>query len=56
MRKNQHLHNKIGNVVGECKKRLFQSLKVGADVELAISNFLTDLKRELSEIVKGECK
>jgi hypothetical protein len=50
----QHLHNKIGNRIGECKRRLFDALRLGADLELAISNFLADLTRELAEIVKGE--
>jgi hypothetical protein len=31
-----HLHNRIGDVVRDCKKRLFKALKFGADVELAL--------------------
>lgn len=51
---NQHLHNAIGNIVGEAKKRMFDALSLGAELELAISNFIADLTRELAEIVKGE--
>jgi hypothetical protein len=49
-----HLHNKIGDVIRDCKKRLYRSLKLGADLELAIKCFLEDLTREFGVIVKGE--
>jgi len=52
----QHLHQKIGDAIHGCKKRLFEALKLGADVELAVNNFLTDLTRELSKVVKGDGK
>lgn len=50
----KHLHAQIGDVVYQCKKRLFHALSLGADLELAISNFIADLTRELAGIVKGD--
>jgi hypothetical protein len=49
----KHLHQQIGDAIHANKKRLFEALKLGADLELAIRNFICDLKRELEEIVKG---
>lgn len=47
----QHLHNKIGNAIGECKRRLFDRLKNGADLEDAIAQFVGELRLALDSIV-----
>jgi hypothetical protein len=48
---NQHLHNKIGNVIGECKRQLFNRLKAGADIETALAQFFCELNLRLDRIV-----
>lgn len=40
----QTLTNKIGNAIGECKKRMFDRLKQGQDLELAIDQFMVELR------------
>lgn len=40
----QHFQNKIGNVIGDCKKRMFERLHQGQDLELAIDQFLVELR------------
>lgn len=50
MRK-QHLHNRIGNAVGEAKARMFRRLKANLDLRSAIALFTNELQRELAEIV-----
>jgi glutamine synthetase type III len=50
---NQHLHNTIGNVIGEARKRLKDRLKAGTDLDAAISLFLSELKLELDQVVKN---
>lgn len=47
----QHLNNKIGNAVGECKKRLFDRLNNGADLETALAQFFGELRLVLDSIV-----
>lgn len=47
----QHLHNKIGNVIGEAKKRMYERLKGGAELRTAISEFVRELQQALAEIV-----
>lgn len=47
---NQHLHNAIGNIVGEAKKRMFQRLDTGQDLELAIGQFKIELASALDRI------
>lgn len=46
----QHLNNKIGNAVGECKKRLFNRIRDGADLETAIAQFIGELRLALDSI------
>lgn len=50
----QHLHARIGKVIYAAKKRLFKSLQLGADLDLAVQTFISDLSRELAQILKGE--
>lgn len=52
--KGQHLHNKIGNAIGECKKQLYDQLKAGENLALACDKFLNDVTRELRAIVARE--
>lgn len=47
----QHLNNKIGNAVGECKRRLFDRLSNGADLATAIAQFVGELRLALDSIV-----
>lgn len=47
----QHLHNKIGNAIGECKKRFYESLKNGSDLKVAAAQFLYELQQALAQIV-----
>lgn len=49
----QHPHNRIGNIIGEAKKDLFQRLKSGADIDAAIAQFIRELRVNL-EIVSLE--
>lgn len=44
MKPDQHINNAIGNAIGECKKRLLDRLKQGQDLELAIDQFLVELR------------
>lgn len=46
----QHLHNRLGNVIGEAKKRMFQRLNTGQDLELAIAQFKIELASALERI------
>lgn len=47
---NQHLHNRLGNVIGEAKKRMFQRLNTGQDLELAIAQFKIELASALDRV------
>lgn len=47
----QHLHNRIGNAVGECKKVMFQRLSSGADLQTAIAQFICELNVKLDRII-----
>lgn len=47
----QHLNNKIGNAIGECKRRLYDRLKAGVDLETAISLFVGEIRLALDSIV-----
>ena len=47
----QHLHNKIGNAIGEAKRRMFQKLKDGSELERSVADFLRELEIALREIV-----
>ena len=47
----QHLHNKIGNAIGECKRRLFDRIRNGADIETAFAQFVGELRLALDEMV-----
>lgn len=46
----QHLHNKIGNAIGECKRRLFDRLNNGANLDDAIAQFVGELRLALATI------
>jgi len=53
MKPSQHLHNAIGNCVGECKKRLFDRLTAGAEVDESLAIFIRELRVELELITLG---
>lgn len=46
----QHLHNKLGNAIGEAKKRMFQRLNTGQHLELAIAQFKIELALALNRV------
>lgn len=48
----QHLHNKLGNAIGECKSRMYQRLKADLDLRSAIALFMQELQTEFREIVE----
>lgn len=48
---NQHLHNKIGNAIGEARKRLKDRLKSGANVNDATAVFIAELRLEFETII-----
>lgn len=50
---NQHLHNKIGNVIGEEKRELFDRLRAGISVEVAISQFVFYVAHALADVVEN---
>lgn len=50
----QHLHNKIGNAIGECKRRLFDRLKGGVDLNTALASFFAELTLALETIAREE--
>ncbi len=50
----QHLHNKLGNTIGERKHEMFVQLRTGATPETAVNRFLVDIRRDLLEIVDTE--
>lgn len=52
----QSVTNKIGNAVGECKKRLLDRVKTGADTQTAISLFFAELRLEMDRIEEGREK
>jgi hypothetical protein len=47
----QHLHSKIGKVIGERKHALYSALKNGADVDREIDSFIEDLSAGLKSVV-----
>lgn len=49
----QHLHNKIGNVIGEEKHELFERLKAGIAVEVAVSQFVFYVAHALADVVEN---
>lgn len=49
----QHLHNKIGNVIGEEKRELFDRLKAGIAVEVAVSQFVFYVAHALADVVEN---
>jgi hypothetical protein len=52
----QTISNKIGNAIGECKKRLLDRVKDGADAQTAISLFFAELRLEMDRIEDGREK
>lgn len=50
----QHLHGLIGKAISEHKKGLYKSLKNGADLKVAIAQFIYQLQQRLGEIVRAE--
>lgn len=51
MSSSEHLHSLIGKAISERKKGLYKSLSSGADLKVAIAQFMLELQRALSEIV-----
>jgi len=49
----QTISNKIGNAIGECKKRLLDRIKAGADPQTAISLFFAELRLDMDRIEAG---
>lgn len=49
----QHLHNKLGNVIGEEKRQLFDRLKAGIAVEVAVSQFVFYVAHALADVVEN---
>lgn len=45
-----HLHNRIGDSIRDCKKRLYKRLKAGADLEDSIAQFIGELRLALDEL------
>lgn len=50
----QHLHNRIGNLIGEHKRTLFNRLSQGADLASACEAFLVDVSRDVRALVRKE--
>lgn len=50
----QHLHNKIGNAIGECKKRLFDRLKESDDIQTQLARFFAELELALETVVREQ--
>lgn len=48
----QKLHNSIGNALGECKKRLFDRLKDGANLQDAVALFVAELSLALEVVAR----
>lgn len=48
----QHLHNAIGNVIGEEKRQLFDRLKAGVSPDVAISQFVFYVAHALADVVE----
>lgn len=48
----QKLHNSIGNALGECKKRLFDRLKAGTDLQDAVAVFVAELNLALEVVAR----
>ena len=49
---NQTLHSLIGKALYACKKRLFNRLRQGVEVDAAIAQFIQELQKALAEIAK----
>ena len=47
----QPLSNKLGNAIGECKRRMLDRVKQGLDLETAIVNFFSELRLEMDRIL-----
>lgn len=54
MKEDQHLHNAIGNAVGECKRRLYDRLKETKDVQTEIARFMAELEMALETALRNE--
>jgi hypothetical protein len=46
----QHLHNRLGNLIGEAKRRMFDRLKAGQSVADAIDQFLDEIRSALENL------
>ena len=49
----QHLHNRIGNAIGEQKRKLFDRLKRDEELEVAVSDFIIEVSNALREIARN---
>lgn len=50
----QSLNNKIGNAVGECKRRLFDRLKESNDLETQLARFFAELQLALETVAREQ--
>lgn len=48
----QHLHSLIGKEIYACKKRFYERLKQGADLDTAIAQFVGELRLGLEVIAR----
>lgn len=48
----QHLHNMLANEIGQCKKRMFERLKAGAELEDAVAAFVGELRLAMECVVR----
>lgn len=49
----QHLHNMIGNAIGECKKAMYVRLKNGQDLAEAMAQFFAELNVKFDQILQA---
>jgi hypothetical protein len=47
----QHLHNRIGNLIGQRKQALYSALRHGADFDREIDSFIEDISAELKSVI-----
>lgn len=56
MNERQHLHNRIGNCIGEARKRMLDRLKSGADLDDSIAVFIAEARLGLQTIARDEAE
>jgi hypothetical protein len=50
----QHLHNKVGNAIGEARRRMLDRLKGGGDLDDVAALFIGEMRLAFETIARSE--